>query len=454
MAFKIKLENGKTLRFDSKPSDEEIELAVQDVMGTQAEPEPVKPSISDRIGRMFAPIRQTAESFFPAFARGATLQKQPFLSGSVTTPSLERTASRAGDIAGQAVPLAASQFLFGGPVARTALRFGTTKMAAEAVGGATAMGLFEGGRGVSERGLPKTGEEAGLLAKDVARGAVTGTVFGSGESLLSSLANFIGNKIPASIYNKLIPISKGKALKKVKAGEYELMGDDLANTPGLVGSKEELVAKGVERIDRLESQIDGAVESFSEEEVKAKFSAISIDKALEPVIALRDKLKGLPKSQAKVKQLDKFIKDAQTKYGRNVMADKAQQLKKDIWSEIKEANFSKSLTEDPLEARANILFGSGLRNELGGAIPEITPLLAQESMYVGMVDSLQKSIAGSRGTFSELFLTPFLEKSATGAARGLRVMFGTKSPARKVSGTVAKPLFRSLGLEGARNVAP
>lgn len=377
---------------------------------------------------------EAAKSFFPAVGQGVRFKTSDTpLGESVMNPetSIQKTARKAGEFTGKALPFAAATLL-AGPVG-TAVAGAGLPLLAEPVAGAASMAAYEGAKNLATKGLPDTGPKVGQLAKDVGLGAVGGGVMGGGGYLLGKVADFLGNKMPAKIYNSIVRVTKGQALQDIRQGDYELIGGDLANLPGFTGTKQTMIEKATNKIDELQSKIDAAIAPVANQ------PAIMTADVIKPLEELSVQYSKMPGYGERKQVVDGLIQDAKDKYGVVLTLGDAQEFKKGIWHEIKNPEFAKLLETNPLFVRTQRLLGSGLRGELALKLPALAPLNAEEGIYLGARQALQEEMARDRTKFSESFIAPLYETASTRIAQGAKATLKTGAKARDIVSNIANP---------------
>ena len=187
----------------------------------------------------------------------------PNLSGSVMeTPRQKflRRIGKAGEFAGMAVPLVASEMTGGAALGGAAAMRGAGSIAvpvAEAVG----TGLtFESAKGAAQnKNITDT-------AQDMAKGGVTFAGLGLGGQALGWLRKILGEEVADSLANHFINTNSKIAEKLVEQGRPSLGKQALGETPELFGikSRKQVFDEAGKNLNRLENQIQGKLDSVTE----------------------------------------------------------------------------------------------------------------------------------------------------------------------------------------------
>lgn len=391
-------------------------------------------SVKDYGTKAINTIGTVADSFFPAVAKGMAFKSTDTpLSESVASPesSLQKTARKTGEYVGKAIPFGVAATGIGAPV-EAAVTGAGLPLLADVAGGAATLGSYEGAKNLATKGLPTTGEKVGELTKDVALGTAFGAGLGAGNFVLGKVADFLGSKVPASLYNSIVRVTKGQALQDIKQGDYELIGGELANLPGFTGTKQTMISKATGKIDTLQGQIDQAIAPV------ANSPLIQTAEVIKPLEELSAKY-NRPGLESRKQSVDELIASVKAK-GPTLNVGDAQEWKKTIWSVIKDPEFAKSLEANPIFAMTQRLLGGGLRKEISRVVPKAATLNAEEGIYLGARQAIQEEIARDRGKLSETLLAaPAYEAVATRGAQVLRSTLAPGATTRSVASNVATP---------------
>lgn len=201
-------------------------------------------------------VKPVGEAFKEGAIRGATFGvagKEAPLAGSVMEPTGEKWGRRAGEAAGFAVPLAASEITGG-----VALEGAAAMRGAGAIG----MGIAGAvGTGLTLEAAKQATEGNTNLKESASKIATTGILFAGlgviGEGL-GSLRKVFGEKMPIGIYRNILQVNKSNNLADLKMSG-KMLAEEASKHPGLYGDKEEMLGKIESEIPALEDKIQGVL---------------------------------------------------------------------------------------------------------------------------------------------------------------------------------------------------
>lgn len=221
----------------------------------------------------------------------------------------------------------------------------------------------------------ESAHQAGLngeVAKSAATAGAISLVFSGLEAMMKAL--------PANEWKQVLKRTPVESLKNPKLPEQA------AATKLAAATRAGLLTKSKEAIQDIELTLDDVLESATGK-VEGKAVAGYLD-------GLKTAYANIPGEQGSVKLIEGLQDDLISKGTMDAAA--ANEVKRNIY-QLVEKSYGKGIFEVGVKTEAQKIAASAIRQEIEKIAPEVKDLNAQQAVYIGIKNAMQKALARSEG---------------------------------------------------------